>query len=164
MRSRRSVLARLSSLTTWPYLRVLQHPSPQLAVKPANSTETSPRHSPPPQQTLRGSNTQVSAGGGVSEEVDGFPFLSDSLSCLLTVRLARTPAPTRFAIPERAQAGGQAPLEMSAAADAPPRDLFPPPLSCFDFFFAFSSHKRQTLRISWGISSCRNCCHIPKVP
>lgn len=109
-----------------------------------------------------GVQTQVSAG--VSEQMDSFLFRSLSLSCLLTVRLARTPTPTRFAIPnDRAQAGGQALLEMSAAADAPPRDLFPPLLR-FNLFFAFSPHKRQTLRISWGIFSCRDCCHIPKVP
>lgn len=64
-----------------------------------------------------------------------------------------------------ALAGGKAALEISAEAAAPPRDLFPL-LSRFAFFslFAFSSHRRQTFRISWGISSCRNRCHIPKVP
>lgn len=43
-------------------------------------------------------------------------------------RLARTPAPKRFAIPtDGARAGGQAPLEMSAADDARPRAICPPP-------------------------------------
>ena len=68
-----------------------------------------------------GPNAGVSGQGGVSEEV---PFPSSSLMR----RLARTPAPKRFAIPsDGARAGGQAPLEMSAADDARPRAICPPP-------------------------------------
>lgn len=41
---------------------------------------------------------------------------------------------------------------------------FVPRLARFDWAFASSSHEGHAWRNSRGISSCRNCCHIPKVP
>lgn len=93
------------SVPTWPYL---QHPSPQLDIKPANIPQTWHLHSPPHRQTLPW--TEGRCQRGLCRANDLFVFLFVSLSYLLMVRLARTPAPMRFVISyDRAQGGGQAP-------------------------------------------------------
>lgn len=63
--------------------------------------------------------------GGPKTGVSGGDLEKLDCSCLLSLRFGSDTGYEPLRDPDdKAQAGGQTPLEISAAADAPPRDLF----------------------------------------
>lgn len=85
---------RTSRRTTWPYLLVRQHPSPELCAGLVNSTHASRRHSPPAHSSRCCGGPRAGGGGGA-----GAACLPPVFSWLPALRWAGTPAPMRFAMP-----------------------------------------------------------------